>query len=166
MAKTVIRCKIERDGGTQTSIGSTAYHFKPRPNLGAPAVHVAEVEDKRHIARFLSISEAYELFLGEDEDDAPAAVAPAVPDDEPAAPVDPEPAPEPDPEPEAPEAEEEGAADAENGVDVDMSVPLDEQGDDTLRAIYTRLNDGRAPRSNARRETLIAKIEEMLEEQA
>jgi hypothetical protein len=154
MAKTVIRCKITRDGGSKASIGGVEYHFKPRPDLGAASAHVAVVENKEHINRFLRISEGYELFLGEDDADAPAAVAPAVPDDEP-------PAPEPVSEPEQPATDDSGDEDHE----VDVNAPLHEQPDETLRAIYRALNHGKAAGPRTRRETLIEKIEEIREAQ-
>lgn len=153
--KTIIRCKINRDHGTIATIGGHTYHFKPRPELGASTAHVAVVEQREHISRFLRVDEAYELFYGEEEGDAPRVVAPAVPDDEPA------PAGEPEPDAEAAEDDED---DGEDGLDVDMSVPLDQHDEASLRAIFKRLN-GRAARKDAKRETLIAKIEEMLEEQ-
>lgn len=52
-----IRCKIERQGGTQVVLGETSYHFRPK-DLDGP--HVATVEDADHAARFLSIVEGYE----------------------------------------------------------------------------------------------------------
>lgn len=153
--KTIIRCKIDRDHGTVATIGGYTYHFKPRPELGASTAHVAVVEQREHISRFLRVAEAYELFYGEEEGDAPRVVDPAVPDDEPVV------AEEPAPDDEAPEGDE---SDEEDGLDVDMSVPLDQHDEASLRALYKRLN-GRAARKDARRDTLISKIEEMLEEQ-
>jgi hypothetical protein len=160
MAKTVIRCKLERDGGTRASIGDTTYHFRPQPNLGAATAHVCEVAEKAHVNRFLAITEGYELFLGEDEVDAPVDVAPAVPDDEPVAP-EPEPDPEPAPEPAAPA----DAPDAGDGAEVDVRAPLDEQSTDTLHAIYRALNHDHPAPGNIRRSTLIKKIEEIREAQ-
>lgn len=52
-----IRCKIERDGGTQVRIDDTNYHF-----FGVPGEHVAEVTNEDHARRFLNIPEAYEPF--------------------------------------------------------------------------------------------------------
>ena len=164
MAKTVIRCKITREGGSKVALDGIEYHFKPRSDLGAYNVHVAEVEKKEHINRLLQISDGYELFLG-DEDAPAAAVVPAVPDDEPVAVADPEPEPEPTPEPE-PAPEPAAAADAEGeDHEVDVSAPLDEQSDETLRAIYKALNHGHAAGPRTQRKTLIKKIEEIRDAQ-
>lgn len=89
-----IRCIIERAGGTKATIDGKEYHFKPR-ETGAP--HLCDVKDKGHMKRFLSIPEAYELFIPDDEDDGDdpsedelqalaaeaAAAATTTPDDEP-----------------------------------------------------------------------------------
>jgi hypothetical protein len=165
MAKTVIRCKLERDGGTTASIGDIEYHFKPRPDLGAATAHVAEVEKKEHVNRFLQISDGYELFMGEDEDAPAAAVVPVVPDDKPVAVAEPEPEPEPASEPE-PTPETAAPADAEDeDHEVDVTAPLDEQSDETLRAIYKALNHGHAAGPRTQRKTLIKKIEEIRDAQ-
>lgn len=50
-----IECTIKRDGGTQASIGGVDYHFVPNDD----DEHVCDVDNKAHIKRFLSISEAY-----------------------------------------------------------------------------------------------------------
>ena len=54
----IIRSKIERAKGSVITIGDTTYHFKPR---AADGHHVAEVTNKEHLGRFLSITEGYEL---------------------------------------------------------------------------------------------------------
>jgi hypothetical protein len=56
-----IECILLREGGTLAEIGGTEYHFIPN-TAGA---HVAEVEDKAHIQRFLSIGEAYRIYDAE-----------------------------------------------------------------------------------------------------
>jgi len=59
----LIRCTLERPGGTVTTMpnqggDTTIYHFKSRRE-GGP--HVADVDNPAHAARFLEISEAYQL---------------------------------------------------------------------------------------------------------
>jgi hypothetical protein len=54
----LIRCKIEREGGSHIDIPPTMYHFAPNKK----GDHVADVTDPDHIGRFLSITEAYELY--------------------------------------------------------------------------------------------------------
>lgn len=61
-----IACKLIREGGTKVEFGSKVYHFQPDPAFGGK--HVADVSDKEHVGRLLSISEAYEMA----ENDAPA----------------------------------------------------------------------------------------------
>ena len=53
-----IRCKLERAGGSHVTIGGKEYHFKPQ---GPGGPHIAEVTDKEHIGRLLSITEGYEV---------------------------------------------------------------------------------------------------------
>lgn len=52
-----IECILRRDPPATVVLGTTAYKFKP-DELGR---HVCEVEDNAHLARLLSISEAYRL---------------------------------------------------------------------------------------------------------
>lgn len=59
-----VQCKLIREGGTKVDIDNIEYHFKPN----AKSEHVAEVTNKEHLARFLSISEGYTL----PDDDEPA----------------------------------------------------------------------------------------------
>lgn len=74
----IIRCTILRTGGTEVTIDATKYHFKPLTDQpGAP--HVAEVTEKSHISRLLSIAESYE-FYAPDWDNEP--VKPEEGDDE------------------------------------------------------------------------------------
>ena len=53
-----IECILKREGGTHVNIGDEKYHFRPN----AAGAHVAEVTNKEHIKRFLSISDAYEYY--------------------------------------------------------------------------------------------------------
>lgn len=53
-----IECKNKREGGSIIDIGGVAYEFKPQ----ADGAHVAEVGNKEHVERFLSIPEAYGLY--------------------------------------------------------------------------------------------------------
>ena len=54
-----IECVLKRGGGTRVDIDGINYHFAPLPD----GAHVADVENKSHIKRFLSIPEAYELYV-------------------------------------------------------------------------------------------------------
>lgn len=56
-----IECKLIRDGGTFVTLGGTNYHFAPTVTAGGVR-HIAEVKDKEHIERLLSIPEAYRLY--------------------------------------------------------------------------------------------------------
>lgn len=58
-----IECILKREGGSVVDLGGIEYHFEPL----ADGAHVADVEDKAHIDRFLSISEGYKLYHGKDE---------------------------------------------------------------------------------------------------
>lgn len=57
-----IECILKREGGSVVDLGGIEYHFEPL----ADGAHVADVEDKAHIDRFLSISEGYKLYHGKD----------------------------------------------------------------------------------------------------
>jgi hypothetical protein len=63
-----IKCILLRQGGTHVELRGTNYHFAPQ----ADGQHVAEVTDEAHIARFLSIPEAYRVVV----EAAPAAPTP------------------------------------------------------------------------------------------
>lgn len=56
-----IECKLHRPGGTRAEIGGIEYHFAPQPD----GAHVAGVADEAHVARFLSIPDAYRLYRGD-----------------------------------------------------------------------------------------------------
>lgn len=58
MSVQTIRCKLEREGGTQVTLGLTTYHFAPNDD----GAHIAKVSDDEHAARFLEIPEAYEVY--------------------------------------------------------------------------------------------------------
>lgn len=60
-----IECILRREGGTRAEIGGTTYHFKPVDLPDAP--HLADIADREHIARFLSITEGYRLAESESE---------------------------------------------------------------------------------------------------
>jgi len=57
-----VRCSLVRKDGTEVTIGKTVYHFKPEVPGGD---HFCDVTNKKHLAKFLAIPEAYDL--GEDE---------------------------------------------------------------------------------------------------
>lgn len=77
-----IECKLIREGGTKVELDGVEYHFAPGPD----GKHVAEVTDKTHIQRFLSIGEAYQL----PDDDQPAAPDQPAASDQPATTQEPE----------------------------------------------------------------------------
>lgn len=54
-----VKCLLNRPGGTKAEVGGIEYHFKLDEKTGD---HVAEVKDGKHLARFLSIPEAYEVW--------------------------------------------------------------------------------------------------------
>lgn len=60
----MIRSLIERPGGSRIDLNGKIYHFRPiEPN----GPHVAEVIDKAHVKRLLSITEGYEAEIGDEE---------------------------------------------------------------------------------------------------
>lgn len=61
---------IRREGGSHIDLGGKHYHFKPETPGG---VHIADVTDKDHVKRLLSIKEGF-CLLG-DELDAAANLA-------------------------------------------------------------------------------------------
>lgn len=76
----LIKSKIRREGGSRIDIDGVNYHFKPE---GKSPEHVCEVEDKEHIARFLAISEGYELAEEAPKPDAAEGSGDSEADDEP-----------------------------------------------------------------------------------
>lgn len=66
-----IECILRRDPPAVVTLGSTAYQFKPDEQ----GRHVCEVEDTAHLARLLSISEAYRL---PDDEPVPMELIPAI----------------------------------------------------------------------------------------
>jgi len=54
-----IECTIKREKGTQVTLGTTKYHFKPADPADEDSPHECEVADPKHAERFLSIKEAY-----------------------------------------------------------------------------------------------------------
>ena len=82
----LVHCKLHRYGGTVVTFGkgreSVDYHFKPAdpkaPLDDIKQDHVCEVEDPEHLARFLSISDAYQIHGSvAGKKVAPKAAAPA-----------------------------------------------------------------------------------------
>lgn len=53
----LIESKIRRKNGTTVTIGKDEYHFAP----GDDGLHVCEVQNPKHIQRFLSITEGYRI---------------------------------------------------------------------------------------------------------
>ena len=71
----LIKCKLNREGGSKIQIGGVEYHFVPDDN----GDHVAEVTNKEHANRFLEISEAYEAVGAKKRAKAVQAQAPTEP---------------------------------------------------------------------------------------
>ena len=63
--KMTIKCLLKREGGTKVDIDGVEYHFAPNED----GDHVCEVSNKKHIARFLSIPEGYEIHGSDDDSD-------------------------------------------------------------------------------------------------
>ena len=71
----LIKCKLNREGGSKIKIGGVEYHFVPDDN----GDHVAEVTNEAHANRFLEISEAYEAVGAKKRAKAVQAQAPTEP---------------------------------------------------------------------------------------
>lgn len=56
----LVRLRLIDPGGTTHEVGGVRYHFGPREDL-PQGVHVAEVGDPEHVARFLAI-EGFEPY--------------------------------------------------------------------------------------------------------
>lgn len=70
-----IECKLKREGGSTIDIGGVAYEFKPQ----ADGAHVADVGNKEHAERFLSIPEAYGIYRAGKKEETVETKAPAAP---------------------------------------------------------------------------------------
>lgn len=159
MTDILIRCKIEREGGTPVTLDGITYHFKPRPDLGSGSAHVCLLNKKPHINRLLSITEGYEVYLGDDDVDGfDADLSPAVPDDG---------AVDQAADGMAEDPPEEDSEDGEDGDEIDSLPdseqdlkPLDDMSDDELRDEY-KIRNGRAARKNTSRQTLIDKLRDL-----
>lgn len=57
-----ILSKIQRDGGTHVTMDGIAYHFAPIDPSEPKSPHVADVTEKAHISRFMSVAEGFEYF--------------------------------------------------------------------------------------------------------
>lgn len=53
-----IESLLKREGGSKIDLDDKVYHFKPN----AAGAHVADVQDKAHVARFLAIPEGYAIY--------------------------------------------------------------------------------------------------------
>lgn len=80
MAGELIECVARRQGGSRVTLGGIEYYFRPRPEEGITA-HVAEVKNKSHTQRLLSITEGYRFYEEPDTEGEP--VDPGRPPDEP-----------------------------------------------------------------------------------
>lgn len=89
-----IESKIKRAGGTRITMREPdrEYHFTPIDPDNPQSPHVAEVAEKAHISRFLSIVEGYQYFgTSGQPDDRPALAGTVEPEPEPPAATEPEP---------------------------------------------------------------------------
>lgn len=136
-----IQCKLVRPHGTQVTLDGALYDFQP----DAHGLHVCEVEREDHIERFLSIGEGYRALT-----DAPeVAVTGEVPTAAPTlTPADDDPEPEP-----------ETAPGDDDEPDEEEQVALEDMTDAELATLYVNVF-GKKPNGKAKRETLIARIEE------
>lgn len=155
-----IECILNRPGGTIVEVDASTYHFKPSPEHGG--AHVAEVENADHIGRLLAIPEAYRVLGATAPAPSPTPVAPSartvdlmdLPDapqttgDEPTMGDNPLPPPADD------EGDEGDEGDDTPPADHTLTeAAIDEMDRETLAAEIERI-EGRAPRSNAKIETL------------
>lgn len=120
----LIEHTTKRLNGSVHTIGGTKYHFAPNDE----GAHVAEVEDRAHIQRFLSIP-SFVVYSGE----APAADAPVAP-----APVEP-------------------VAPAPAGGDDQQPTPLEEAPDEVLTQLYEEAY-GKKPHHKVKRDKIIEMI--------
>lgn len=143
----LIRCKIQRKGGSKVLMGGIEYHFKPHDD--APdSPHIANVTNEEHIAKFLSVTEAYVFHK------ATAAEAPA-PAPAPAQPAAAAPAIEPDPlDDDTPDLDEaKPGYVAMQAILADPEAATEEQAD----AAYEFL-EGRKPHGRASLSTVVRKV--------
>lgn len=167
-----VECILRRTGGTEVEMEGTKYHFLP--NTEYKGAHVAAVENKTHLSRFLGIPEAYRLADDKAEPPAPPAEpvtrnegfdpldlpdAPDAPEasDEPVMGDDtmPAPAPEPEQDDDAPVILTEPKTD-EDGKTADGALTaelIDAMSREELDAEIER-REGRKPRGNAKDDTL------------
>lgn len=143
-----IELTIRRKGGSHVELDGTTYHFAP---TATDPRHTAEVTNKAHLKRLLSI-DGYEPADG-DEGEADAA-----PQADPVTPIAPE-----------PEVIRVSAADLdgddEDGEAMDDDAEaddLDALDDDALRSRFESMLN-RAPHPAMKRDNLIAKIREAIE---
>lgn len=144
-----IELTIRRKGGSHVELDGTTYHFAPS---AADPRHTAEVTNKAHLKRLLSI-DGYEPDEGDEGD------TDATPQADPATPIAPEPevirvsADDLD-------GDDEGEADEDDAEADD----LDALDDDALRTRFEAMLH-RAPHPAMKRDNLIAKIREAIEMQ-
>lgn len=56
-----IECVLKREGGTKIEMDGVEYHFKPQ----ADGAHVADIADRKHIGKLLTIPEGYLIYDAE-----------------------------------------------------------------------------------------------------
>jgi colicin import membrane protein len=116
----LIQSKIERNKGTKVTMGGVKYHFQPRVPNGP---HIEDVEDDEHVAKFLSVSEAYKIYREEVAKERGVAS-----DDEP--PADPDAADDTDPDmPETEQARKTAADKAAEPNEPDTKSPTEPVND-------------------------------------
>lgn len=152
----LIRCKIERRAGTQVSLDDTTYNFQPLEPDTPRSPHVAKVDNEEHIARLLSISEAYVFFKAEApqtvQETAPQAAAPVIqsaPDSQPTAPDE---KPQPDPAV-AFSASSNAGHDAMQAILADPAKATEFAADQAHEFLF-----GRKPNGRAHLDTVVVKI--------
>lgn len=159
MPKIKIEHTLRRPGGTEVTMrtGNT-YHFKPSET---DPRHMADVEDTRDITRFLSVGEDTGTFRMVDaEIDSDTSGGPsggggakgAVPD-EPERNVDTNPVLD----------AESNETNSEPQTNETVVTDLSELGEDDLRDLFEK-EVGRKPSPKAKKETLIAQIEQARED--
>lgn len=143
----LIVSKIERKGGSRVTIGGSEYLFEPR---GPKGEHVAEVENRDHIERFLSVPEGFAPY---DPEEAKEIMPHPTPEQRLEDGVEPD---EGDEDGEN-EGEDDPESTLENRIEPDQDDGLEEMSDLDLSHAYKDEFDA-APRKNMKRETIVRHI--------
>ena len=136
-----IECIQRRQGGTRVTLRGSIYHFAPRVEDGR---HVCEIENEDHIGALLRHPEGYRIAPKTVREEARAERV-----------TQPAEALQVDPTPSVPVVPMGATSEpAPAGV-----VALDDMSDEHLATVY-EAEIGRKPHARAKRETMIAQIEE------